>query len=63
MNISNAPIATSLENYAELAMEYANNKLRNEELRNDIIRNSKKFFFNNQKVLQEYEAFFKRIVN
>jgi len=63
MNISNAPIATSLENYAELAMEYANNKLRNEELRNEIISNSKKFFFNNQKVLQEYEAFFKRIVN
>jgi len=63
MNILNGPIATSLENYAELAVEFANNKLRNDELRNNIIRNSKKFFFNNQKVLQEYEVFFKRVVN
>ena len=58
MKINNPPIVYNNEDYINLSIELANNQKKNEEIRNQIVENSNKFFFNNYLVINEFQNFF-----
>jgi predicted O-linked N-acetylglucosamine transferase (SPINDLY family) len=58
MKINNPPVVYNNEDYINLSIELANNKKKNKEIRDQIIENSNKFFFNNYLVINEFENFF-----
>ena len=58
LKINNPPVVHSNEDYINLSIELANNRKKNQEIRNQIIENSNKFFFNNYSVINEFENFF-----
>lgn len=62
LKIENPPVCSNTEEYISTAVELANNKKKNNFIREQISCNSK-FFFENQNVLVEYENFFKQIVH
>jgi len=61
LRIKNPPVCSNTEEYISTAVELANNKKKNNLIREQIFSNSK-FFFENQNVIVEYENFFKQIV-
>jgi len=61
MKISNPPIVNSTEEYINLAVELAKNKKRNDSLREDSKKAAKKYLFNNNKVLKEFENLLKNV--
>jgi len=63
MKLNNPPIVYSNEDYINLSIELANNLKKNSEIRDQIIENSKKFFFNNYLVINEFESFFISLMN
>ena len=62
LNIQDAPICKSTEDYVFKAVELANNKKKNILIR-DQISEKRKFFFKNKNVLTEYENFFLNLMN
>jgi len=62
LNIQDAPICKSTEDYVFKAVELANNKKKNIIIR-DQISEKRKFFFKNKNVLTEYENFFLNLMN
>lgn len=62
LRIENPPVCSNTEEYISTAVELANNKKKNNVIREQIFTNSK-FFFENQNVIVEYENFFKQIVH
>jgi len=62
LNIQDAPICKSTEDYVFKAVELANNKKKNILIR-DQISEKGKFFFKNKNVLTEYENFFSNLMN
>jgi predicted O-linked N-acetylglucosamine transferase (SPINDLY family) len=62
LNIQDAPICKSIEDYVFKAVELANNKKKNILIR-DQISEKGKFFFKNKNVLTEYENFFLNLMN
>lgn len=62
LNIQDAPICKSTEDYVFKAVELANNKKKNILIR-DQISEKGKFFFKNKNVLTEYENFFLNLMN
>ena len=62
LNIQDAPICKSIEDYVFKAVELANNKKNNIFIREQISEKGK-FFFKNKNVLIEYENFFLNLMN
>jgi len=62
LNIQDAPICKSIEDYVFKAVEIANNKKINFLIREQIFQKGK-FFFKNKDVLTEYENFFLNLMN
>ena len=62
LNIQDAPICKSIEDYVFKAVELANNKKSNTLIREQISEKGK-FFFKNKNVLTEYENFFLNLMN
>ncbi len=62
LNIQDAPICKSIEDYVFKAVELANNKKNNIFIREQITE-KRKFFFKNKNVLIEYENFFLNLMN
>lgn len=62
LNIQDAPICKSIEDYVFKAVELANNKKSNILIREQISEKGK-FFFKNKNVLIEYENFFLNLMN
>ena len=62
LNIQDAPICKSIEDYVFKAVELANNKKSNFLIREQISEKGK-FFFKNKNVLTEYENFFLNLMN
>ena len=63
LKINNPPIVCNNDDYVNLSIELANNKKKNQEIRNQIIENSNKFFFNNYSVINEFENFFTSLMS
>jgi predicted O-linked N-acetylglucosamine transferase (SPINDLY family) len=63
LKINNPPVVHSNEDYINLSIELANNRKKNYEIRNQIIENSNKYFFNNYLVINEFENFFTSLVS
>jgi protein O-GlcNAc transferase len=63
LKINNPPVVHSNEDYINLSIELANNRKKNQEIRNQIIENSNKFFFNNYSVINEFENFFTSLMS
>jgi protein O-GlcNAc transferase len=61
MKISNPPIVNSPEEYVNLALELAKNKKKNNSLREISKKAAKRYLFNNNKVLKEFEDFLKKV--
>lgn len=62
LNVQDAPICKSTNDYVFKAVELANNKKNNILIREQISEKSK-FFFKNKNVLTEYENFFLNLMN
>jgi predicted O-linked N-acetylglucosamine transferase (SPINDLY family) len=62
LNIQDAPICKSIEDYVFKAVELANNKKSNILIREQISE-KRNFFFKNKNVLTEYENFFLNLMN
>jgi predicted O-linked N-acetylglucosamine transferase (SPINDLY family) len=62
LNIQDAPICKSTEDYVFKAVELSNNKKNNILIREQISEKGK-FFFKNKNVLTEYENFFLNLMN
>jgi protein O-GlcNAc transferase len=58
MKIEQAPIARSVDEYVNLSIKLANDNRKNNDLRDQIISNSDKYFFSNKNIYQEFENFF-----
>ena len=63
LKINDPPVVNSNEDYINLSIELANNRKKNQEIRNQIIENSNKFFFNNYSVINEFENFFTSLMS
>lgn len=63
MRINQPPIVNSVDDYVNLSIDLATNKRKNKELRNQIVENSKTFFFHNNEVIKEFEDFFIKCMN
>ena len=57
MQISSPPIAKNYEEYVNLAIELAQNKIKNASLRKEIKIAADKYLYSNSNVLKEFEAF------
>ena len=57
MNVSNPPVARNIDEYVGLAIKFANDKKRNEEMRKLLKKESKINLFNDNKALHEIENF------
>ena len=62
LNIKDAPICKSTEDYVFKAVELSNNKKNNILIREQILEKGK-YFFKNKNVLTEYENFFLNLMN
>jgi predicted O-linked N-acetylglucosamine transferase (SPINDLY family) len=62
LNIQDAPICKSIEDYVFKAVELANNKKSNFLIREQISE-KRNFFFKNKNILTEYENFFLNLMN
>jgi len=62
LNVQDAPICKSTNDYVFKAVELANNKKNNIFIREQIFEKGK-FFFKNKNVLNEYENFFLNLMN
>ncbi len=62
LNVQDAPICKSINDYVFKAVELANNKKNNILIREQIYEKGK-FFFKNKNVLTEYENFFLNLMN
>jgi predicted O-linked N-acetylglucosamine transferase (SPINDLY family) len=62
LNVQDAPICKSINDYVFKAVELANNKKNNILIREQIFEKGK-FFFKNKNVLTEYENFFLNLMN
>jgi predicted O-linked N-acetylglucosamine transferase (SPINDLY family) len=63
MRINQPPVVNSVDEYVNVSIDLATNTKKNQELRYQIIENSKKFFFRNNEVINEFEDFFIKCVN
>jgi predicted O-linked N-acetylglucosamine transferase (SPINDLY family) len=63
LKINDPSVVNSNEDYINLSIELANNRKKNQEIRNQIIENSNKFFFNNYSVINEFENFFTSLMS
>ena len=61
MKIKNPPIAKNPEEYANLAVELANNKTKNSQLREESKIAANKFLYKNSKALEECERFLQEV--
>ena len=61
MKIKNPPIAKNPEEYANLAVEFANNKAKNLQLRKESKIAANKFLYKNSKALEECEIFLQEV--
>ena len=57
MRILNPPIVKNSQEYVNLAISLANDKKKNQILREEFKNNANKYLFNNKKVLNEFEKF------
>ena len=62
LSIENAPISSSVDEYVYLATKLANNEKENLLIRSQILHNSEKFY-ENHRVIIEYESFFLDLMN
>lgn len=59
MNISNPPIAKNLNDYVNIAIDLANDKKKNIQLKETLKQAAKIHLFNDLKAVKEFEEFFK----
>lgn len=57
MKITSPPVAKNYEEYANLAIEIAKNKIKNKSLREEIKTSANKYLYNNLNVLKDFENF------
>ena len=58
-NISNPPIAKNLNDYVNIAIDLANDKKKNIQLKETLKQAAKIHLFNDLKAVKEFEEFFK----